>query len=346
MVGNEKVRSLIWQAVIGNHLAHAYLFSGPDGIGKMTMARIVAGKLLCEDPVKSDGEACGRCAACLLMAAGTHPDYHEIGPEGSFIKIEQIRKLQEQLSYRSFRQGWRIIVIRNAEKMTLQAANSFLKTLEEPQQQTLFILLTSNQQLLPDTIVSRCQVYKFSSAPPAEVAAELKKIYELTDDQAMTCAAVSDGCFGAAVSLAEDMLNNSAEDRAGMSEGDGKKSRLFLRQECLNWLFALPQSDSGQIIAITEEIAKLDCEQSELVDFLLCWLRDALVWKYLNDPDLLINRDSVDEIQKLADIYDLKQLKRGWETVCEAGMALNSNVNIKLTWEIVFLQLADRAALY
>ena len=151
-------------------LAHALLFQGPAGIGKKQCARTLAQALLCQQPDAS-GFACGRCEACHLVNAGTHPDYRVLEPTPPAtststnpvltIKIDALRDLYRALSETSQFGGYRVAVIQDADKMPTQAANSLLKTLEEPGSDTLMVLVSSHPQRLPVTIRSRCQAIRF-----------------------------------------------------------------------------------------------------------------------------------------------------------------------------------------
>jgi len=151
----------IWEELIKRHttavLAHALLFCGPEGLGKKACAIEFAQFILCQRP---GGDCfCGNCASCLLMKAGTHPDFSLVVPEGpgKQIKIDQIRTLSDDLSKTSSQGGYKVAVIAPADAMNLAAANALLKTLEEPEGKTLIILVSSIPQTLPATIRSRSQ---------------------------------------------------------------------------------------------------------------------------------------------------------------------------------------------
>lgn len=152
-------------------LPHALLFVGSEGLGKTQLAESFAQLLLCKE--SNAAKACGNCVSCRLLLAGNHPDFLRIGPEesGKQIKIDQIRFLSESLSQTSQQGGYKVVLIAPADAMNLSSANALLKTLEEPESDTILILVTSRPHALPATVRSRCQLLPFAT-PPSELAKE------------------------------------------------------------------------------------------------------------------------------------------------------------------------------
>jgi DNA polymerase-3 subunit delta' len=174
---------LPWQAQIwqqlqqrrnAGRLPHALLLSGPAGSGKQQFAQAFAESLLCQAPA-DDGRACGHCKACELLAAGSHPDWTTIAPEeeGKSIKVDQIRSVAEFTSLHAHYGGFKVVILQPAEQMNHAAANSLLKTLEEPSDDTVLLLVTANPQRLLPTIRSRCQLLYFDTPGKAEALAWL-----------------------------------------------------------------------------------------------------------------------------------------------------------------------------
>lgn len=156
--GQDRAKALLQNALASHRVAHAYLFAGPPGSGRMEMANAFAQALFCE---KGGNDACGECLACRKVLHGNHPDLHVISPDGATVKIEQIRTLQRELSYRSVGAGYKMYIIEGAETMTVQAGNSLLKFLEEPPSPVVAILLTPSAQSVLPTILSRAQLVAF-----------------------------------------------------------------------------------------------------------------------------------------------------------------------------------------
>lgn len=220
-----------WRQLAGrltrDSLPHALLLHGPAGTGKADFAVQLARALLCQQR-ESDGQACGACSACLLYAADNHPDSQLIEPEkeGGQIKIDQIRALITQMALSSHAGGYKVAIIRPAEAMTIAAANSLLKTLEEPPAQTLIMLVAEQLTRLPATVRSRCQLLHFNL--PDEAVAQTWLAQKLTEtganaEQAPHLLTIANG---APLTALADVEKNLPELRqtllkalAGLSEG-------------------------------------------------------------------------------------------------------------------------------
>ena len=159
VIGQPTACAQIQRAWSHGRLSHAYIFDGPEGVGKGACARALAALLLCEMP--QDGDSCGCCLSCRQLEVGTHPDCIILTPDGKSLRIKQIRELRARLAGSASYGGYTVVIIEQADSMTLEAANAFLKTVEEPQGPTCFILITSQADRLPDTIRSRAQMVRF-----------------------------------------------------------------------------------------------------------------------------------------------------------------------------------------
>jgi len=170
IVGHERPIKVLLRAMAAGRTAHAYLFWGPDGCGKERVARLAAQLLLCRDgEALKRGAPCGHCDACAKMKGEGHPDLHLLSPGDKAISVEEVRRLQETLSFQSFERGRKIAIIRDSFRMSREGANALLKTVEEPPPEThLFLLAHHRSQLLP-TLVSRCQPLRFDPLSEGEV---------------------------------------------------------------------------------------------------------------------------------------------------------------------------------
>ncbi|RMF26035.1 MAG: DNA polymerase III subunit delta', partial [Chloroflexi bacterium] len=147
VIGHEGAVALLQRAVMTGRLGHAYLFTGPTGVGKGTLAQALAQAVLCT----GDAPPCGRCRACRLVEAGHHPDLHWLAPQDGSLKIEQVRELERQLALTPVEGSRHVAVLEGMEQATVGAANALLKTLEEPPPAVLLILLTEEADALLPT---------------------------------------------------------------------------------------------------------------------------------------------------------------------------------------------------
>ncbi|NBD28114.1 DNA polymerase III subunit delta' [Paenibacillus glycinis] len=166
LAGQPKAKRILQYALTSGKVSHAYLFCGPPGSGRMKMAMAFAQALFCSE---GGDDACGHCLECRKFEHGNQPDLHIVEPDGSSIKIDQIRELQRELAYRNINTARKVYIMQRAETMTLQAANSLLKFLEEPQSPVVAILLTENGQAMLPTIRSRTQHVPFMPLAPQEM---------------------------------------------------------------------------------------------------------------------------------------------------------------------------------
>lgn len=166
VAGQERTKRMLQNGLRSDRLSHAYIFAGPSGSGRRQMARAFVAALYCE---QRGDDACGTCLSCRKLEHGNHPDLFWVEPDGASIKIDQIRELQQQFAYRASASGTKVYVLNEADRMTVQAANSLLKFLEEPLSPSIAILITENGQALLPTIRSRAQWMRFDALSPNQL---------------------------------------------------------------------------------------------------------------------------------------------------------------------------------
>jgi len=186
IAGQPRAAELLRRALVTGRIAHAYAFVGPAGSGRTDAALSFAGALLCD----RGGDGCGGCRACALAAARRHPDLHVIeptppdsNPRGArAIRIGAVRELERQASLRSVLGGRKVFVLDDADRMTGEAPQAFLKTLEEPPAHTVIILVLSRARAVPATVLSRCQIVRFAPRPDPRLGAERAAVLSLLDE--------------------------------------------------------------------------------------------------------------------------------------------------------------------
>ena len=196
-VGNRRVVEILRRAVEQERLPHALIFAGPPGVGKRTLAELLAQRLNCLQP--KDREACCACLSCRKIMAGTHPDVRLIKPEGTVIKIDQVRDVIREIAYQPFEGRYRVMILDGADQMRLEGANCLLKTLEEPPSQSILILVTTKPYLLLETIRSRAHRLQFGPLPAEVIENHLAAQEGRSLEDARLAAALSNGSLGAAL---------------------------------------------------------------------------------------------------------------------------------------------------
>ena len=320
IIGQEKAKDLLLRAVAGEKMSHAYLFRGQAGVGKKMTARAFAAYINCS--ASSAAGACGVCPSCLKFRADSHPDLLVIEPEGAAIKINQIRALKKSLSFPSFEAKYRVVLLTDVQTMRREAANSLLKTLEEPPEDTVLILTGDEAGNILSTIISRCQIIPFHSLPYEQVALALLKDSDMSEENAATLAAIAEGSLGRARILNEKKL-------------------LLLRREIIEKLMAF-QPDQPEavetVFALAATAAKRKEDLVELFDLLAAWFRD-LMFIVSGIQNKIINHDLMQSLRNATRRWDLEQLSARLRMVQQAKRQLDRNCNSALVCEVLFFGL-------
>jgi DNA polymerase-3 subunit delta' len=317
--GHDKQIEILKNALRENTLAHAYLFTGVAGIGKMTVARALAKILHCKN---TSDDFCDCCIPCKQITGDTHPDTLIIEPEGNTIKISQIRQLQEQLAYTVYEGNKKVVIIDNADRMTIQAANCLLKTLEEPPPHTILILVTSIPYRIPSTIRSRCQRLMLKPLSEGLIVELLKgKLENQAPPELQLIASLAGGSFGNALRWAENdaLLERQTLLEAVSNLNTHSISSIF---ECASLL-----GDDKEVVL-------------EKLDMLLVWLRDCAVGKTAHHSHHVINKDLLQAVHTVSSNTRWTDLLKKIEAVKETQRAVQENVNIRLAAEALFLRLS------
>ena len=330
VVGQTRVVSLLQRSLERGSLAHAYLFVGPRQVGKMTLALNLAQALNCE----AAEPPCGECLSCQKIASAKHADVQIIGlttdgdsveaKSRAEISIDQIRQMQHSASLPPFEGIYKVFIIDGAEQLSSEAANCLLKTLEEPVGKVIFILLTTNDKLLPATVISRCQRLELPPLAVTEVEVALNSGWDIEPQRAKLLARLSHGCLGWALSAALDdsLLQQRAEGR----------------QRLLDIINADYEESFAYAAELAAQFSQRRRSVQEVLDLWLEWWRDLLLVK-VGCKEAITNVDLEATLIDRARGYKLAQIKAFINSLQAAGEQLRQNANPQLALEVLMLSM-------
>ena len=343
IAGHHAAVTLLRHDLASGHIGHAYLITGPEAVGRATLARLFAAALVCQQPPPPGAvrppAPCGVCRACGKVARGVHPDVEGLSLDGQQaaseakgarnrnITIESVRGLRERLSLRPLEAAWRVAIIEDAETMSggngLPAASALLKTLEEPPPYAVLILIAPDAESVLPTLVSRCRVIGLTGVGREEIAAYLIERLDQPANEAAAIAALARGRPGWAVAAARD------------------PALLEARQAALARALDLIRADGLARLRLVDEwasrVGKADWRQAEAeLDTLTgCW-RDMLLLRVGCD-DLVVHRDLRDELGRVVAGLTLRQVHAALASVRACGQHLRQNVSARLALEAMVL---------
>lgn len=321
IIGHQEQIAALVRLIKTGREPHALLLIGSAGIGKGSVAAAWAAALLCQD---DNHRPCGRCNACRQLAAKNHPDYVCFENDQSSIKIEPLRRLQSEAARVPVMGGYRVVLIEDAERLTLPAANSLLKILEEPSPRLAFVLTAVSEHSLLTTVVSRCQRLQLQPVSGAALAAALVARGH-TKDNADRAARLSGGRLNKALAfLAPDGLVVREQAVAVLRHVAPERTLLSWNQ--------LLQLDGIQAEAM-----------AEIVKQLVLLLRDVLLLTTGCDTRLLFNPDIKQQLSELANTWTTEQTSQSLTVAMSTAAAFSGNANARLLSEALLLRLGEIA---
>lgn len=313
LIGHSNQIETLRRALLNDRLHHAYLFLGPDGVGKRTLAMALAQAIHCSE---LQGDYCGRCVNCASIIHGNHADVRFIGPllGKKEIAIQQIRELERELRFRSFGGKQKIAIVDPVTLMNAAAQNALLKTLEEPPAKSLIILIAPNGGGLLPTVRSRCLRLSFAPLPCAEVAAFLQAKHRVKAEEAAFLAAMATGSIGVALSL----------DQEGLIEK---------RKTWTEMLGSLKPGDYQAAVVTAEALAATRNGALEFFKWAESWYRDLLVYRVTRKSEELVNLDMLAQIEQQAAASKVENSLAAMAGIADAAAGIQRNLNRRMVLE-------------
>ncbi len=332
IIGQDKAINILVRTIQRGRIASSYLFAGEPGIGKKYTAVTLAKALNC---LTSPGDACDECPSCKKIDSGIHPDFLLISPESGQIRVEEIRAIDEMLSLKAFEGRYKVVIVDEADTMNQYAANAFLKTLEEPPEESLIILVSSNPERLPDTIRSRCARINFTPLSSTACEKVILNVLRQTPDASGESSASGRG--------GKSPLKKKKEESA--------KTSSLPDPLTLSLLIRLSMGSPGNVITqnlIADRTWSLQLlkdmlnaekdgwtskeEMARWFDLILILLRDMAVFRITGNESRLFNADLMEYIGDMSSTTDIKVIIESYQRMNTLKGYFGVHLNKSLTW--------------
>ena len=322
ILGHEQIIEHLQNAIKLQKVSHAYILDGEEGAGKNMLARAFAQTLQCE---RGGTEPCGECHSCKQAMSGNQPDIITVTHEKpASIGVEDIRgQLCGDIQIKPYSSPYKIYIVDEAEKMTVQAQNALLKTIEEPPVYGVIMLLTTNADAFLPTILSRCVTLKLRPVKNEIIRPYLMEKYHIPDYQAEVCTAFARGNVGKAERLAQS--EQFAE----------------LKSHLLHLLRHLRDMEVYELTEAVRSASEYKTEINDYLDLMALWFRDVLLFKATRQIDGLVFAEEINAISAQAQKSSYEGLERILKALEKAKVRLNANVNFELTMELLMLTIKE-----
>ena len=323
LIGQESIKKHLQTAIKTGNLSHAYIINGEYGSGRQTIASALAKTIQCQSKT-DDTDACGVCTSCKQAESHNHPDIKYITHDKTSISVNDIREqLNNDISIKPYSSEYKIYIIPDANKMTEQAQNALLKTIEEPPVYAIIILLTENCDSLLPTIRSRCVTLTMNPIEKDKICTYLENKFQLEPEQAQIAANYCQGNIGKAIRFA------SSSDF------------IEMKNQVLKLLKNLDSMDIASIIDTIKEFSTHKNDINDYLDLMLLWYRDVLMFKVTKDANLLLYSDEYSAISEQATKRDYENIENIIAAIDKAKVRLKANVNFDVTIELMILAMKD-----
>ena len=322
IIGQEQIKEHLQNALAAKKISHAYIINGEKSSGKEFIAKVFAMALQCE---QGGVGPCQECHSCRQALSNNQPDIIRVTHEKpNTISVDDIRsQINGDVAIRPYSSPYKVYIVNEAEKMTPQAQNAILKTLEEPPSYVVILLLTTNINALLPTILSRCVVLNMKPVSDEKVRRFLMEEQQVPDYKADVCVAFARGNIGKAKALA------SSEDFENV------------KNEALSLLKNIQDMELYEIVASIKKITEYKLEINDYFDIMAIWYRDALLFKATNNPNNLVFREELGAIRKCVQRSSYEGIETVIKALDKAKHRLDANVNFELVMELLFLTIQE-----
>lgn len=324
IIGQEQIKEHLQNAIATNKVSHAYIINGERCAGKEFIAHVFAMALQCE---RQEEEPCQECHSCKQALSGNQPDIIKVMHEKpNTVGVEDIRtQINGTIAIKPYSSPRKVYIMNEGEKMTVQAQNALLKTLEEPPEYAVILILTTNVNALLPTILSRCVVLNMKPVRDELVKKFLMETVQIPDYKADVCVAFARGNVGKAKLLASS------------EEFDN------IKEEAVTLLKYINDMEISEIVAAIKKINDYKFDVNDYLDILSIWYRDVLLFKATNDVNHLIFRGEIQYIRKVADRCSYHGIEKILKALDKAQNRLGANVNFDLTMELLLLTIKENS---
>ena len=322
VVGHKDIINYIRNAVEKDQVSHAYILNGERGAGKKLLANLFAATLLCE---KGGPDPCNDCHSCRQAESGNHPDIIRVTHEKpNSIGVDDIREqVNNTIMIKPYQGPYKVYIIDHADLMTPQAQNALLKTIEEPPQYAVILLLVENAEVLLTTINSRCVMLRLRYIKDILIKKYLMENLKVPDYKADLCTAFAQGNMGHAIMLANSEHFNE------------------IREEAVQLLRNIHEMELSEIIEAVNRITAYKVEISDYLDIIMVWYRDVMLYKATRDIETVVFRDQINYIKERARMSSYEGIQLILSSFERAKSRLKANVNFELTMELLFLTIKE-----
>jgi len=323
IIGHEDVIEHMKNAITMNKVSHAYIIHGEEGMGKKLIAGAFAKTLQCE---AGESFPCNKCKSCLQYDSGNHPDIIRVRHEKASIGVDDIRaQVNADIQIKPYSSRYKIYIINEADKLTEQAQNALLKTMEEPPHYAILLLLTTNIGMLLPTILSRSIVLNLKPVDMQKITDFLMDNYHVPDYLAQMAAQFSGGNVGKAIKYA------SSDDFAKMKE------------DITHILKYIDDLELYEVISGLKSLSVSKNNIDDYIDLMILWYRDVLVFKSTQKAELILYKDELSYISNQARKMSYENLDNIIKAMEKAKIRLRANVNFDIATELMLLELKENS---